>query len=124
MRAGRPTRCFAEAVLIMCSKIIDRKGAAMAPRQKVTERQNRWVMTPDQIREAETRYRAPKDSGLVARSVQHFYETDPDVVAGLLPPPLTPGERPDVWVSIGHMPDIKLGVAQVAVACRYRDENG
>jgi acetoacetate decarboxylase len=56
--------------------------------------------------------------------VQHFYETDPGVVAALLPPPLTPGERPEVWVSIGDMPDIKLGVAQVAVSCRYGDEAG
>ena len=95
----------------------------MAPRQE-TAGQNRWVMTPDQIREAEARYQVPKDSGLVARSLQHFYETDPEVIAALLPPPLSPPETPQVWVSIGHMPDIKLGVAQVAVACRYRDEDG
>lgn len=87
-------------------------------------RQNRWVTTPEQLAAAEARYRDPKDSGLVARSVQHFYETDPDVVAQLLPPPLTPGDAPEVWVSIGHMPDIDLGVAQVAVASRYRDESG
>jgi len=88
------------------------------------QRQNRWVTTPEQREAAEARYRVPKDSGLVAHSVQHFYETDPDVLEELLPPPLTPGAAPEVWVSIGHMPDIDLGVAQVAVACRYRDEDG
>lgn len=87
-------------------------------------RQNRWVVTRQQVAQAEARYVDPKDSGLVARSLQHFYETDPSVVADLLPPPLVPADRPDVWVSIGHMPDIDLGVAQVAVACRYRDEDG
>ena len=90
----------------------------------MAQRQNRWVTTPEKLREAEARYLDPKDSGLVAHSVQHFYETDPDVIADLLPPPLTPGDAPEVWVSIGHMPDINLGVAQVAVACRYRDEAG
>src|SRR5437763_14120880 len=94
----------------------------MAPRQETA--QNRWVMTPDQIREAEARYQVPKDSGLVARSLQHFYETDPDVIAALLPPPLAPGDKPEVSVSVGHMPDINLGAAQVAVDCRYRDAAG
>jgi acetoacetate decarboxylase len=88
------------------------------------QRQNRWVVTPEQVQQAEARYAQPKDSGLVARSVQHFYETDPSVAADLLPPPLAPGARPEVWVSIGHMPDIELGVAQVAVACRHGDEDG
>ena len=90
----------------------------------MAQRQNRWVTTPEQLREAEARYTSPKDSGLVAHSVQHFYETDPGVVAELLPPPLSPSERPEVWVSIGHMPDIDLGVAQVAAACRYGNEDG
>lgn len=54
------------------------------------ERQNRWVATRQQVREAEARYVAPEESGLVATSVQHFYETVPEVVAALLPPPLAP----------------------------------
>jgi acetoacetate decarboxylase len=92
--------------------------------EAMPERQNRWVATREQIKDAEARYASPKDSGLVARSVQHFYETDPGIVAALLPPPLAPGDRPEVWVSIGRMPDIDLGVAQVAVACRYGEEDG
>lgn len=87
-------------------------------------RQNRWVLSVDDVRKAEARYADPKPSGLFAQSVQVFYETEAAVIAELLPPPLTPGDAPTVWVSIGYMKEFALGVAQVAVACRYRDEVG
>src|SRR5680860_1323981 len=88
------------------------------------ERQNRWVLTTDEVRAAEARYSDPKDSGYVATSIQAFYETDPEVVAELLPPPLVPAAEPVVWISIGRMVDFDLGVAQVAVKARYGDEVG
>jgi acetoacetate decarboxylase len=90
----------------------------------MADRMNRWVLTTDEVLAVEQRYANPKDSGMVATSAQLFYETDPAVIAALLPPPLAPGEAPTVWVSIGHMPKISIGVAQIAVACRYGDENG
>lgn len=92
--------------------------------EKSAERRNRWVVTREEFEEAEHKYVRPSDSGFVAQSAQVFYETDPDTVSELLPPPLALGSAPTVWVSIGHMPQIHLGVAQVAVACRYGDEDG
>jgi acetoacetate decarboxylase len=89
-----------------------------------SERQNRWVMSVDEVRAAEARYSDPKDTGYVATSIQAFYETDPEVIAELLPPPLVPAEEPEVWISIGRMVDFELGVAQVAVKARYGDEIG
>ena len=79
---------------------------------------NRWITTREGFDAAEARYREPKDSGLVAQSVQHFYLTDPAVHAETLPPPLLPGDRPEVWVSIGWMESLSLGVAQVALRCQ------
>lgn len=92
--------------------------------EKSGERQNRWVVTREQFEEAERKYVRPSDSGYIAQSAQVFYDTDADTVAELLPPPLAPGAAPTVWVSIGHMSQFNLGVAQVAVACRYGDEQG
>lgn len=89
-----------------------------------SERQNRWVLTRDEVLAAEARYSDPKDSGYVATAIQAHYETIPEVVAELLPPPLQPADVPEVWVSIGRMVDFELGVAQVAVRCRYGDEEG
>lgn len=86
-------------------------------------RQNRWVVTREQFDAAEERYVNPSDSGLLSNSAQVFYRSDPDTLAELLPPPLTPRE-PIVWASFGDIPQIGLGVAQVAVACRYGDEDG
>lgn len=90
----------------------------------MAERRNRWVMTSDEVRAVERRYSDPKGSPFVACSVQVFYETDPDAAAEVLPPPLQPANAPEVWVSVGHMPEIDLGVAQVAVRCRHGDEDG
>lgn len=88
------------------------------------QRRNRWVTPVEEVRAAERRYAEPADTGVVAHSLQHVYETDPELVAELLPPPLRPGARPEVWVSIGRIPRYDLGVGQVAVRCRYRDEEG
>src|SRR5688500_18697311 len=85
---------------------------------------NRWLVSPERYAEAERRYTAPADSGMVAQSAQVFYETDPEVHAATIPPPLEPHEVPEVWVSIGWMPVIALGVAQVALRCRLDGEEG
>ena len=90
----------------------------------MTERKNRWVYPIEEVRAAERRYAEPKMSGMVAESAQVIYESDPAAIAELLPPPLQSGARPEVWVSVGRIPQVSLGVAQVAVACRYGDEDG
>ena len=88
-----------------------------------SSRTNRWVVTRDQFAAAEQRYATPADSGLVAQSAQIFYESDPTTLRELLPPPLE-ATTPTVWVSFGYLAQIDLGVAQVAVACSYRGEEG
>jgi acetoacetate decarboxylase len=90
----------------------------------MAERRNRWVHTTEEVKAAEQRYVEPKQSGMVAQSAQVIYETDPAALAELLPPPLQPPDQPEVWVSIGSIPQVSLGVAQLAVACRYGDEDG
>jgi acetoacetate decarboxylase len=55
-----------------------------------------------------------------------LWETDPDVVAQVLPPPLKPGERPLVRVNISRV-DLyghPLGAGSVAVAARHGDVDG
>ncbi|WP_406860132.1 acetoacetate decarboxylase family protein [Streptomyces sp. HUAS MG47] len=54
------------------------------------------------------------------------WETDPDVVAAVLPPPLKPTERPLVRVNISKvdLPGYPLGAGSVAVAAAHGDENG
>jgi acetoacetate decarboxylase len=59
----------------------------------------------------------------VSHSAQVLYTSDADTLAELLPPPLRPS-TPTVWVSFGHIPQFQLGVAQVAVAACYGDEEG
>ncbi|MFE7777497.1 acetoacetate decarboxylase family protein [Streptomyces sp. NPDC057445] len=55
------------------------------------------------------------------------WETDPDVVAAVLPPPLKPTERPLVRAAVskvdlpGHQP---LGAGSVAVAAAHGDQQG
>lgn len=90
----------------------------------MADRQNRWVLTADEVKATEQRYADPKDGGMTATSVQVVYETDPHQIAALLPPPLRESATPRVWVSVGHIPQISLGVAQVAVSARYGDEEG
>lgn len=49
------------------------------------------------------------------------WETDPDVVAAVLPPPLKPAERPLVRASISQvdLPGYPLVAGSVAVAARH-----
>ncbi|HEY9370639.1 acetoacetate decarboxylase family protein [Streptomyces sp.] len=54
------------------------------------------------------------------------WETDPDVVAAVLPPPLKPVERPLVRVNISQvdLPGYPLGAGSVAVAAAHGDQQG
>ncbi|MFG2331428.1 acetoacetate decarboxylase family protein [Streptomyces sp. NPDC048604] len=54
------------------------------------------------------------------------WETDPDVVAAVLPPPLKPAERPLVRANISKvdLPGYPLGAGSVAVAAGHGDQQG
>ncbi|WOX25154.1 acetoacetate decarboxylase family protein [Streptomyces solicathayae] len=54
------------------------------------------------------------------------WETDPDVVAAVLPPPLQPAERPLVRANISKvdLPGYPLGAGSVAVAAAHGDQQG
>ncbi len=57
-----------------------------------------------------------------------LYETDPDVVARLLPPPLEPADEPWAMSYISRFPDTNLGPGYregaIFIRCRYNDEVG
>ncbi|WP_418956315.1 acetoacetate decarboxylase family protein [Streptomyces tritici] len=55
-----------------------------------------------------------------------LWETDPDVVAAVLPPPLKPSGRPLVRVNISRvdLPGYPLGAGSVAVAAAHGDVEG
>ncbi|MBO8190865.1 acetoacetate decarboxylase family protein [Streptomyces oryzae] len=54
------------------------------------------------------------------------WETDPDAVAAVLPPPLGPAERPLARANISQveLPGCPLGAGSVAVAARHGDAEG
>ena len=60
------------------------------------------------------------------RQIRARYETDPELIAAVLPPPLQPGSRPEVGVTISevkvHMApgfDIEIGAAIFGVSAVY-----
>jgi acetoacetate decarboxylase len=61
----------------------------------------RFIRTLEQIREAEAAYVAPTFTDI--RSLAVTFDTDPEVLAELIPAPLAPGERPTVSVAIGNV---------------------
>lgn len=76
---------------------------------------------------------APSSSAVrhAVRSIRARYETDPAVAAALLPRPLTPAERPEIFVQFAdltmHLPGdrvMKLGAATVGVACTFEGAPG
>ncbi|MGW7430545.1 acetoacetate decarboxylase family protein [Streptomyces sp. NPDC054861] len=54
------------------------------------------------------------------------WETDPDVVAAVLPPPLKPTERPLVRATVSRveLPGYPLGAGSVSVAAAHGDQEG
>jgi acetoacetate decarboxylase len=54
------------------------------------------------------------------------YETDPEVIAAVLPPPLVPADRPLVRINISQVdiPGHPLGAGAIAVRCKHGDIEG
>jgi acetoacetate decarboxylase len=61
----------------------------------------RYLKTPEQVRQAaETN---PEFLSSTVRSIRAVYETDPALVAALIPQPLKPTDRPEVCVTFSHV---------------------
>jgi|SRR5690625_28635 len=65
------------------------------------------------------------------RSVRAVYETDPEIAAALLPRPLEPLERPEIYVQFAHVAmhvseeqTVTIGAATVAVRCYHKGRPG
>ena len=65
------------------------------------------------------------------RQIRARYETDPDLIAAVLPPPLQPGKRPEIGVTISevkvHMApgfDIEIGAAIFGASAIYDGVEG
>ncbi len=65
------------------------------------------------------------------RSIRATYETDPAVYAALLPQPLTPIGRPEVWLQLAHVamhwsPErtIEIGALSMGLVCDYEGQRG
>ncbi len=81
----------------------------------------RYVRTLEEVRRLQKLYAEPEFEQF--RSITALYETDPEVIAAVLPPPLTPTERPLVSVSVSHIGVSNglqpFGAAGLAVECSY-----
>jgi len=61
----------------------------------------RWVKSLEQIKRADESN--PEFLKSTVRSVRCVYETDPAIVAAVIPRPLVPAERPEVCVTFSHV---------------------
>ena len=89
----------------------------------------RYVKTSEELRAA-AKFN-PEFLPSSTRQIRAIYETDPDVIAAVLPPPLAPGSRPEVGVTIAqvsiHMApgfDIEIGAAVFGVRAAYDGVEG
>lgn len=86
----------------------------------------RFVRSREEISRLLQVYAAP--AFLNARSLSVTFETDPEIIAESLPPPLEPGDSPVVSVSTGHIGESNcvgpFGSASVMLRARYRDIEG
>lgn len=86
----------------------------------------RFVKSPDEVRRLQQAYAAP--AFLDMRTLAATFETDPAVVAELLPPPLAPAAEPRVTVSISEIARSNcvgpFNAAAVNVACRFEGREG
>ncbi|MEU5806785.1 acetoacetate decarboxylase family protein [Streptomyces sp. NPDC047718] len=73
-----------------------------------------------------SRARSSSLPDLWSTGVVAVWETDPDVVAAVLPPPLKPAERPLVRATVSRvdLPGYPLGAGSVAVAARHGGVDG
>lgn len=62
---------------------------------------NRYVKTPDELQRAAALN--PEFLPSTTRQIRACYETDPEVAAAVLPPPLAPAPRPEVGVTISQV---------------------
>ena len=70
---------------------------------------------------------AKKNADIWSEAVTAVYETEPDIVAAVLPPPLEPGPEPLVRVTITRveMPGLPVfGAAWIGVQARHEDRLG
>ena len=85
--------------------------------------QLRYVKTLEEVRRLQKLYEAPEFERF--RSISAAFETDPEVIAAVLPPPLVPDERPLASVSVSHIGVSNtlqpFGAAGLNVRCRYED---
>ncbi|GAA2026794.1 hypothetical protein GCM10009839_26670 [Catenulispora yoronensis] len=75
---------------------------------------------------AQARESAAQLPDLWSTGVHAVWETDPDALAQVLPPPLKPGAKPYVRATINNV-DIfgtPLGAAAISVACTHGEEEG
>ena len=84
----------------------------------------RYVKSTEELAQARA---MQADFTPLSESLEAVYETDPAIVAAVLPPPLVPAERPLVranisWVDLG--PAGEIGAAVFGVDCRYGDREG
>lgn len=86
----------------------------------------RFVKGPNEVRRLQQAYAAP--AFLDTRTLAITFETDPEVVAEILPPPLTPADAPLVSVSVSEIGQSNcvgpFNGAAVNVACRYDGREG
>lgn len=61
----------------------------------------RWVKTPEQLEKSAAAN--PEFLSSTVRSLRAVYETDPRIVAALIPRPLAPAARPEVCVTFSHV---------------------
>jgi acetoacetate decarboxylase len=89
----------------------------------------RYVKTPAEL-EAAAKLN-PEFLPNSSRQVRAVYETDPEMVAAILPPPLEPTSRPEVGVTISHVSmhlapgfDVDIGAAVFGVRTTYEGVEG
>jgi acetoacetate decarboxylase len=65
------------------------------------------------------------------RGLRAIYETEPEIHAALLPRPLLPGERPEIFVQFSNVQlylsenrTVEIGAATVGVSCEYEGVKG
>jgi len=89
----------------------------------------RYVRSLDQVKQAAEAN--PEFMRNTVRSLRAWYETDPAVAAALLPRPLTPASRAEIFVQFAHVAmhvsptnTIAIGAATVGVGCSYDGVDG
>ncbi len=89
----------------------------------------RYVKSPDELRLA-AKF-DPEFLPSSMRQIRALYETDPELLAAVLPPPLAPGTRPEIGVTISqvkmHMApgfDVEIGAAIFGARAVLRGRRG